>query len=87
MIEKISNYPLTIVRYENNGWSPAGKNADKTETLMFNINIDSVDDKYRLSCVSCDKKLDDDSIHKTIKDLKDYAKEIFGINYEKWSNT
>ncbi len=86
MIEEIKNYPLEVVRFNNNGWGPAGKNADNVETLMFNIYIDSIDGMYRLSCVSFDNKLDDDSLHETVKDLKDYAKEIFGINHDKWQN-
>ncbi len=87
MIEAITNYPLAIIRYNNNGWSPAEENADKSETVLFNVYIDSFEGMYRLSCVSCDKNLEDDSLHKTIKDLKDYAKEIFGINHGKWKNT
>ena len=77
---------MKIVRFNKNGWGPAGKNQDNVETLMFNIYIDSIDGMYQLSCVSTNKNISDDSVHNTIKELKDYAKEIFGINYDAWQN-
>ncbi len=86
-VKSIKSRDVFVIENPNGGWGPSDSSNMKSQQVLFNFYIDKVEGGYLLISQSLDKSKYDDSLHLTVDEALEVAKENYAICPNEWESS